>query len=128
MRLVMTLLLALAAVPARAAWFEIAQSAEGAIFIDPGTMRWNGDLHTVWEIQNLKQRNKDGEHSRRVLKEYDCKDERGRSLTFSTHSEQMGSGETLHSQTTPTRWRQYSPGSVGYATLKIVCAQKSNSR
>lgn len=128
MRLVLTLLLALAAVPARADWFEIAQTAEGAIFIDPSTMRWNGDLHTVWEIQNLKQRHQGGEHSRRVLKEYDCKDERGRSLAFSTHSEPMGNGETLYSQTTPTRWRQYSPGSVGYATLKIVCAQKSNSR
>ena len=125
MRLVLSLLLALAAVPAWGSWFRVVEGAEGDIYIDPSTVRWDGDLRIVWTVQDLKQRHKDGEFSRRVLREYDCKEKTSRALSFSTHSEPMGNGKTLYSHTVPGQWRSYAPGTNGDAALKIVCATTS---
>ena len=123
MRLVLSLLLALAAVPARADWVKVVESAEGVLYFDPTTISKDGDLRSVWTIQDLKQRHKDGELSRRVLREYDCKEQRRRALSFSMHSDPMGDGRTLYSQTHPSKWRSNTPGTTGDAISQIVCAQ-----
>lgn len=122
MRLVLSLLLALAAAPARADWVKVVESAEGILYFDPTTISKDGDRRSVWTIQDLKQRHKDGELSRRVLREYDCKEDRRRALSFSTHADPMGNGKTLYSQTDPSKWRYNAPGTTGDAISKIVCA------
>lgn len=56
-------------------------------YFDPVTIRKYGNLRSVWELEDLKQRDKQGVMLRRSLFEYDCKKERSRLLSFSSHSE-----------------------------------------
>ena len=124
MRLVLCLLLALAAAPAWAEWVKVIENDEYTSYIDPATIRKDGNLRRAWEIQDLKQRNKDGEMSFRILSEYDCKEERVRTRSFSVHSDPMALGNTLSNYYgEPDKWRDIPPGTHVKKTMRIVCAK-----
>ena len=106
-----------------AEWVKVANTDLIDYYIDPASIRKDGNLRIVWELQNLKQRHKDGELSRRGRNEYDCKQERIKTLSFSFHSEAMGSGTTLLSDSNEGEWDHIPPGSVSERVLKIVCAK-----
>ena len=118
-----TLLLALLLVTssAWAGWVQVSQNDDSYFYIDPETTRKDGNLVRVWGIRDLKQRSKEGELSIRSRSEYDCKQERRRTLSFSAHSEPMAGGKTLESLTEAGNWNDIPPGSVGSTILKIVC-------
>lgn len=120
-----TLLLALllATSSAWAGWVLVAQNDDIDFYIDPKTIRKDGNFVRVWEIQDLKQRAKDGELSRRMRLEYDCKQERQRALSYSTHSEPMARGKTILSFTPPSEWVEIPPNTSVEFSLKIVCAR-----
>jgi len=123
MRLVLTLLLTLAAAPAWAEWVKVGENDHAFYYIDPATIRKNGDLRRVWEITDLKQRSKYGVMSRRVLNEYDCKEERQRILSLSTHSDPMANGRTISSDSEPSEWDYAPPNTSVQTILRIVCAK-----
>ena len=122
-----TLLLALMLVTgsAWAEWISVGSSDTVATYIDPATIRKDGNLRKVWTIQDLKQRSPRGDMSRRARNEYDCKSERYRVLALSTHSEPMTSGNTLtnYDLENSAAWLQIPPGSPSEIVLKIVCAK-----
>lgn len=123
MRLILTLLLALAAAPAWAEWVNLSETDTATHYIDPATIRKDGNLRRVWELQDLKQRHKDGEMSRRVLAEYDCKEERRRFLSISGHSEPMARGNVLDTDYSPGEWRYIPPNTPSESVLRFVCAK-----
>lgn len=112
--------------PDLAKWVKVDEAEDGSIafYIDPDSIRKNGNLRKVRQIQNLKQRDKDGFMSRRMLKEYDCKEERSRTLSLSTHSDPMAGGVTLWSKDySDNEWSAIPPNTVGETLLKIICAK-----
>jgi hypothetical protein len=106
-------------------WVSIDSSADGEItvYIDRDSIRKDGNLRKAWRIQDLKKRDKDGEMSYRVRAEYDCKNERSRTLAVSTHSEGMASGQILYNASQVGSWIEIPPGTTGDSTLKFVCAR-----
>lgn len=107
-----------------AEWVKVANNDFADYYIDPATIRKDGNLRKVWQIQNLKQRDKEGGRlSSRSRWEFDCKQERSRPLSFSTHSEAMASGTTLMSHSASDQWDDIPPESISEAVLKIVCAK-----
>ena len=123
MRLVLCLLLTLAALPAWAQWLKASETDTSTFYIDPATIRKDGDLRKVWTINDLKQRHKDGEMSRRSLHEYDCKEERYRTLSISEHSDPMAGGRTISSDNGSGKWNYIAPGTPAQTILRIVCAK-----
>jgi hypothetical protein len=93
----------------------------GVFYIDPETIRKDGNLVRVWTIYDEKRRHKDGQLSIRSREEYDCKQERYRYLSMSTHSEPMARGDTLESYPPDVSWREIPPGGAASFMLKIVC-------
>jgi hypothetical protein len=120
MRLLLCLL-ALVAAPAWAEWVQVAVADVAVVYIDPATIRKDGNFRKVWELQNLKQRDKDGYLSRRTLWEYDCKEQRNRPISGSLHSETMAKGETIWSGDTPAAWGNISPNTVGKDIFFLIC-------
>jgi len=106
-----------------AEWVRVSEADTAYAYIDPATIRKDGNLVKVWGIYDLKQRHKDGELSLRFRVEYDCKEERHRYLSVSEHSGAMASGTTLTTQIVSGQWRDIPPDSMAEATLKIVCAK-----
>ncbi len=123
MRIILYFLIALAAAPAWAEWVAVSESKELVAYIEPSSIRKNGSLRKVWQVQDLKQRDEHGAMSRRLLIEYDCKDERFRVLATSTHSEPMAAGKTLVSVDVPSKWSAFAPDTPAEDTLEIVCTK-----
>jgi len=105
-------------------WVRVAGMESASTYIDPATLRKEGNFRNVWVLQELKQRSKDGELSRRARVEYDCKQERKRVLYLSTHSDSMLGGVTLFSQEfADANWGSVPPDTANATILKIVCAK-----
>ena len=69
-------------------WMKATEGADGTVFyIDRDSIKKEGALIRVWELQDLKAKGPLEEKSRRVLVEYDSKNERRRVLSFSFHGE-----------------------------------------
>ena len=93
-------------------------------YSDPQSVRINGNKRLMWEIEDLKVRDKSGELSRRSRIEYDCSLERYRRLSFSTHSGAMASGTVLLvrpiNELAP--WLDIPPGTAVDLRFKYACA------
>lgn len=107
-----------------AEWVALSTTKDTTNYIDPTTIRKDGNLRKVWEITDYKQRNKDGGMSTRQRAEYDCKSERRKVLSISGHTEPLAGGKELfNKQDVHDDWMDLPPNSAGEATLKRVCVQ-----
>ncbi len=104
-----------------AEWVFYAESDTGTSYYDPATIRKDGNMRRVWELQDLRKRHNDGEMSRRIRVEYDCKQERMRYLGHSEHSETMAGGKVLKIAGESTDWIGIAPGTVVERMLNLVC-------
>lgn len=106
-----------------AEWTAVSETNDLRVYIDFKEIRKDGNLRRVWELQNMKQRNKLGAMSSRARVEYDCKNERTRILSLSLHSESMTGGEVLFSGgADPNGWAESPPGTPVAIIMKIVCS------
>ncbi len=122
MRIVLCLL-ALVAAPVWAEWVPVTKSERATIYIDPASIRKDGNIRKVWEMHDLMQRDEFGEMSLRLLKEYDCKEARVRFLAVYAHSEPMAVGKEFASMNRPSEWDYIPPGHFLSGVLKTVCAK-----
>ena len=123
MRVVLTVLLMLATAPAWAEWLKVSENDTVVFYVDPATLRKDGTLRRVLELQDLKRRDRDGELSRRSVFEYDCADERYRILSSSAHAGQMATGAVIInvSDPDPDTWDHAPLESVAETLLRLVC-------
>ena len=106
-----------------AEWIPASDSNEATTFLDPSSVRYDGVFRKVWTLQNLKQRHKDGELSRRMRDEYDCKQERSRVLSATFHSGPMATGEVLERLIEPGSWLDIVPSSHAAVIFKYLCTK-----
>ena len=105
-------------------WVRYAESEEATFYFDPATIRKEGNMRRVWAIQDLRKPDKvGGEMSVRLRNEYDCKNERSRTLGLSTHSEPMAGGTVLELGGEKQNWRAIAPESVNETIFNLVCAK-----
>ena len=121
MRYVLMLLLIVAA-PARAEWVKVDVSEDSSFYIDPATIRRDGEMVAVWQLQDLKQ-SRSGVMSLRVLSEDACKEKRFRVLAVSGYSGSMLSGDVISSPTPSGKWDHIPADTVGATILRLVCAK-----
>ncbi|MEL0254609.1 MAG: surface-adhesin E family protein [Burkholderiaceae bacterium] len=101
------------------------EGADGTVFyIDRDSIKKEGALIRVWELQDLKAKGPLEEKSRRVLVEYDSKNEKRRVLSFSFHGESMGAGVTLKSDQTPGKWTMVVPNTTAAVVFQVASALK----
>lgn len=122
LRWVMLPVFLMLAAPALAEWEKVSESDTASYYIDRATLLSNGSLRRISQLQNLKQRDKDGELSRRALVEYDCRAASNRTLSLSMHPEPMGGGKPLDAYSDPSSPRSIVPGSSGEVIFRLLCA------
>lgn len=124
MRLITTMLaLLLASSGAWAEWVKVSEHKDTVFYFDPTTIRKDGNLRRVWELQDFKQRIEVVGLSIRSRGEYDCWKERSRTISIFAHSGPMATGETLVRSSDPGEWKVVSPGTPGGSILKLVCSK-----
>lgn len=106
-----------------AEWVVFGESDTATSYFDPATIRKDGNMRRVWQLQDLRERGRGGEMSRRMRYEYDCKQERMRILGISGHSRSMAGGEILLTAGEDNNWEAIAPGTVAETMLEIACAK-----
>jgi hypothetical protein len=122
-RCVLAVLFMLSVASASAGWDTVYVTKTAVHYVDPESIRKEGDFRKVLTLQDLKVQGKRGEHSMRALMEYDCKNKRVRPISATAHRGQMATGEILVTISTPSKWISIAPESAFNTTLRHVCAQ-----
>ena len=122
-------LLVLNSGPAYAEWVALGTTDDGmTTYADPGTIRRNGDLVKMWALYDFKTRHTvEGKSylSYKVLREYDCAEERIRYLAFTFFSGKMGSGKVVPTTSDEQQKSEpVQPASIGLTLFKAACAKQ----
>lgn len=121
MRMLLCFLLAVVAAPAWAEWVKVDEVEEANVYIDPATIKRDGNLIRVWELNDFKKQGPKGARSVRVLTEYNCEKERSRVLSLTAFSKPMLGGKILESGDPVDFGGYIAPNTVGALILKRVC-------
>ena len=121
-------MLLVTATAASAEWTRVGGTDEFTVYADIATIRRNGNVVKMWNLQDFKTAQKNTHYSylsKRMQTEYDCKEEKLRLLAFTWFDGQMGSGKVVYSASeTSMKWDPTQPGSVGETLWKIACGKK----
>jgi Surface-adhesin protein E len=127
-RLILITLLVLSSGPAYAEWVWIGDSASGTTtYADPDTIRHKGELVKMWHLFDRKtvETYQGGSFlSIKAQSEYDCAEERERSLAVMYHSGNMGSGKVVYINSNEGNWTPVPPGSTVQAMWKFACGKQ----
>lgn len=123
MRVVLILLLLIAAAPARGAWEKVDENADQVDYVDRATFRKSGNVRRAWVLLDEKKAQSDGVMSVRALWELDCRGKKFRTLSLATFSGPMARGQVLNSFAAPSEWNRIAPRTNGAAIHRIVCAR-----
>jgi tetratricopeptide (TPR) repeat protein len=110
---------------ANSEWFAVSSDKNQTAYANPSTVRRNGEIVKMWDLFDFKKlRTKDMTKykSFKVQTEYDCTENRSRSLSTTWHSDNMGSGNAVFTYDTPSEeWSPIAPGSVGEILWTVAC-------
>jgi hypothetical protein len=110
-------------------WLQIADNDHLTVFFDTESSRVKGSHIKMWTLINyktIKTYKPIGKEylSLKTQDEYDCEEERSRTLYSVWYSEHFGKGEVVYSSLSQQEWQPVIPGSFGETGLKIACLFK----
>jgi len=112
---------------AAAGWVEVGGNEITVAYADSGTIRRAGDMVKMWHLLDYATaRSIEGIKpylSIKVLDEYDCAQERARTISMSLHSGNMGVGEVLGTVTDPGDWRPVPPDTLVETLRAFACGK-----
>jgi len=98
------------------------------VYIDPSTIRRKDALVNLWTLYDSKTVETVAEGSFLSIKrqkEYDCAEDRSRTLTETLFSGNMGKGKVVLINTDErSKWQPVQPGSIGQIIWNQVCGKK----
>ena len=126
-RLLLGLMLLLTATAVRAEWSPASDNDQFIQYVDTATIRRNGNLVKMWDLVDFKTvQTVSGVFyfSDKSQREYDCKEERSRTLAFAWFDGKMGYGKVVYSDNDISmKWAPIQPESTGEALWKIACGK-----
>jgi len=129
-QLCLGLLLVALAGGAAAAWERAGVADDGTVvYADPATIQKAGDVVKMWGLLDNKIAEKDAAGkpylSVKLLQEFDCTGERGRTRFFSFHTGQMGAGQLVYSEMrADSEWLPARRVRTGEMLWNIACKKK----
>lgn len=124
-RLLLIISLLLSGSPAYAEWVKVGDNDEFSAYVDPDTIRRNGNLVEMWELHDFKTiQTVKGTFflSGKIQGQYDCAEEQHRRLASTAFSGHMGTRTVVNSESDPSKWIPVIPGSVGQALSAVACS------
>ena len=128
-RLLLTVLFFLSSVPAYADWVSVSSSERlggYTAYLDTDTIRRKGQRVKMWVLYDFKtiQTVAGNSHlSFKIQHEYDCTEERSRSLASKFFSGSMGMGNVVRTDSYESKWEPVTPESIDQDLLKVACGK-----
>ena len=126
-KIILMLLLTVASKGAMAEWVNVGSNENTDIYVDTATIQRAGSMATMWHLIDFKTVHKDmGEKylSMKEQNEYDCKEAKSRRRASTQHSENMGKGKVVYSDSYTTKWKPVPPDSGAEILWKFACVKK----
>jgi len=98
-----------------------------SVYVDPATIRRQGDLVKVWSLFDYKTIQTVAGFlylSSKVQREFDCAEEHMRALAGSEFSGNLGSGNVLYHDSDAGTWEPVAPDSVGQILWTFACRKQ----
>jgi hypothetical protein len=105
-------------------WRRVMGNEAVITYIEPNTIRRSGDSVSMWIL--LDRKTAAVSHGKAYLsektqEEFDCKEERNRTLYATRHSGNMGADDVVFKDGDPGKWMPIPPGSVIEVLWKVAC-------
>ncbi len=123
---ILILLLAAMGTAATAEWVKVESTDKFEAFVDPTTIRKNGNMAKMWAMHNYHSPLGSGDAaymSDKVLNEYDCADDQIKPLNVVTYKKPMGTGDEVNNLPFPNLKYHVVPGTGGETMWKIACGK-----
>ena len=122
-------LLALGSGLANAEWVLASGNDETGllVYIDSDSIRRNGNLAKMWQLYDYKTVQTvagDSLLSMKRFNEYDCAEERTRTLGYTWFSGNMGSGKVVFSTSEVQQWEPVGSRTINHTLWKAACDRK----
>lgn len=101
-------------------WLHQGSSQDVDFYWDANSVKGYGRIKRVWQLQDRK--SLEPPRSIRGLTEYDCEQDRYRTLRLDFFDSPMAKGKILATDKSPSEWEFVVPGSWLAHTLQLVCA------
>lgn len=121
MRVLLTILTLVLAPSCFAEWEKMVSNGGIVIYIDPQTIKITGGKRSVLALVAYSDVLPNGARSVRGSMEFDCRERRLRTLTFSQYSEPLAQGRLLSDSAVPTEWSAVMPDTFAADGLDYVC-------
>jgi hypothetical protein len=107
-----------------AEWSNIGENDVDTVYVDLQSMHSQGNIRKVLELQDLKQRGKNGEMSVLTKSEYDCAKATYRVMAVTTYAGPMAAGKKISSKTINSKvWISVESEADGETVFDTVCTQ-----
>lgn len=107
--------------PAHAEWVKVGEVEAVTLYFDPATLRQEGDIRRIQEMQDLRQRDPDGVLSRQYLNEYDCKHKMHRIGNMTSFAGPQLSGAKLFDIKERGYWRKIPGNGLFSISFERLC-------
>lgn len=122
-----TLLQLWSAAPLCAEWVLVDRNDQAKLYVDPGSISRNGDVVSVWVLDDLKSAQTRGFStflSTRVQEEHDCLKKRFRLVAAERFAGNMGTGNSIYKKSGESHWAPIPRESMALSVWKYVCGKK----
>ncbi len=113
----------LGAAPAWAGWTPVSGSEKTYDYIDLDTLRVEGQMRRIMTLSDRTEPDQDGDMSYRIFLEYNCAEQKYRSLHSMFFSGAMATGRTTGKTDRASPWRPVAAGSISASVMKTVCSR-----
>ncbi|MEK6639605.1 MAG: surface-adhesin E family protein [Nitrospirota bacterium] len=123
------ILLILTGQPVYAEWVLVSGDDEAGlkVYVDPATLRRNGNLAKMWQLYDYKTVQTvagDSLLSMKRFNEYDCTEARTRMLGYTWFSGNKGNGNVVYSTMEQLPWEPIVPRTINGTLWKVACEKK----
>ena len=99
------------------------------VYVDPDSIRREGDLVTMWQLINFKSMQGSARGPTRFMstetqKQFDCAEKRVRFLAFMEFSRRMGTGIPADGYVDRGNWMPVEPDSINQALWEVGCGKE----
>jgi len=97
------------------------------VYVDPESIRRKGNLAKMWQLYDYKTVQTvagDSLLSMKRFNEYDCAEERTRTLGYTWFSGNMGNGKVVYSTPEVQQWEPVVPRTINRSLWKVACDKK----
>ncbi len=120
-------LLAVMSSSAVAEWVKVGSNERFTSYVDPATISKEGDKVQMWHLYDYNTAHGDSSDTKylsmKMLDENDCKAENSRTIALSFHSENMGRGKVIYSNSDSGKWEKVPADSGIQIFWKTACGK-----